>query len=110
MTLKKKALKNTVGTSIFSSSEHKVLRVSYCDHSLSVGCPFVVSSHFLVYTLASTNINQSAPNLVKIFMTIRSRMSLILDIIGRERPELFAFELKKIAVFDFVYSLSIYNL
>ena len=29
----------------------------------------------LVYTLASTNINQSAPNFVKIYMTIRSRAS-----------------------------------
>ena len=27
-----------------------------------------------VYTLASTNIDQSAPNLVKIYMTVRSRM------------------------------------
>ena len=28
-----------------------------------------------VYTLASTNINQSAPNLVQMYVTIRSRMS-----------------------------------
>ena len=60
--------------------------------------------HF-VYTLASTNINQSAPNLVKIYMTIRSRMTSILDLLGPERQELFALELKKIAMFDFVYSL-----
>ena len=39
-----------------------------------------------VYTLASTNIDQSAPNLVKMYMTIRSRMILIMDAI---RPELF---------------------
>ena len=45
--------------------------------------------HF-VYTLTSTNINQLAPNLVKIYMTIRSRMSLILNLIGPEQPELFA--------------------
>ena len=32
-----------------------------------------------VYTLASTNINQSAPNLVKMYVTIRSRMRLIKD-------------------------------
>ena len=31
----------------------------------------------LVYTLASTNNNQSAPNFVKIYMTIRSRASSI---------------------------------
>ena len=39
-----------------------------------------------VYTLASTNIDQSAPNLVKMYVTIRSRMSWIMDLI---RPELF---------------------
>ena len=32
-----------------------------------------------VYTLASTNINQSAPNLVKMYVTIRSQMSLIME-------------------------------
>ena len=31
-----------------------------------------------VYTLASTNINQSAPNLVKMYVIIRSPMSLIM--------------------------------
>ena len=51
--------------------------------------------HF-VYTLASTNINQSAPNLVKIYMTIRSQMSLIL---GLEPLELFALEFKKLLYF-----------
>ena len=29
-----------------------------------------------VYALASTNINQSAPNLVKVYVIIRSRMKL----------------------------------
>ena len=38
-----------------------------------------------VYTPASTNIDQSAPNLVKMYMTIRSRMISIMDVI---RPEL----------------------
>ena len=38
-----------------------------------------------VYTLASTNIDQSAPNLVEMYVTIRSWMSLIMDLI---RPEL----------------------
>ena len=41
-----------------------------------------------VYTLASTNINQSAPNLVYLYMIIRSRMSSIMDIIGLELSEL----------------------
>ena len=47
-----------------------------------------------VYTLTSTNIDQSAPNLVKMYMTIRSRRSLIMDIIGQELFELSALELK----------------
>ena len=34
-----------------------------------------------VYTIASTNINQSAPNLVKMYVTIRSRMSSIVNLI-----------------------------
>ena len=34
-----------------------------------------------VYTLVSTNIDQSAPNLVKMCMTLRSRMSSITDLI-----------------------------
>ena len=34
-----------------------------------------------VYIVASTNINQSAPNLVKMYVTIRSWMSLIMCLI-----------------------------
>ena len=37
-----------------------------------------------VYTLASPSINQSAPNLVKMYVTIRSRMSSIMDLIEAE--------------------------
>ena len=40
-----------------------------------------------VYTLASTNINQSAPNLVKMYVTIRSWMSSIMDLIKPELSE-----------------------
>ena len=49
-----------------------------------------------VYFLASTNIDQSAPNLVKMYMTIKSRMSLIMDIIGPELSELFALEFENL--------------
>ena len=49
-----------------------------------------------VYTLVSTNINQSTPNLVKMYMTLRSRMSSIMDLIGPEVSELSALELKKL--------------
>ena len=57
-----------------------------------------------VYTLASPNINQSAPNLVKMYVTIRSRMSLIMDFIGADLSELFALEFAKIAESDCLHS------
>ena len=37
-----------------------------------------------VYNLASPYINQSAPNLVKMYVIIRSRMSSIMDLMGAE--------------------------
>ena len=46
----------------------------------------IVESDF-VYTPASTNINQSAPNLVKMYVTIRSWMSSIMDLIKPELSE-----------------------
>ena len=62
-----------------------------------------------VYNLASPNINQSAPNLVKIYVTIRFRMSLIMDLMGAELSDLFALEFAKIAESDFVYTLASTN-
>ena len=47
-----------------------------------------------VYTTAFTNIDQSASNLVKMYMTIISRMSLIMNLIGPELFQLSALELK----------------
>ena len=55
----------------------------------------IVESDF-VYTLAYTNIDQSAPNLVKMYMTIRSRMSLIMGLIGPELSELSALEFENL--------------
>ena len=49
-----------------------------------------------VYTLASINIDQSAPNLVKMYMTIISQMSLIMDLIGPELSELYALEFENL--------------
>ena len=46
----------------------------------------------IVYTLASTNIDQSTPNLVKMYVTIRSQMSLIMDLIRAELFELSGLE------------------
>ena len=45
-----------------------------------------------VYALVSTNIDQSAPKLVRMYMTLRSRMSSIMDLIGPELSELSALE------------------
>ena len=61
------------------------------------------------YTLASTNINQSTPNSVKMYLTIRSQMSLIMDLIGPELSELCALEFAKIVESDFVYTLASTN-
>ena len=67
-----------------------------------------ITEYDFVYTLASTNIDHSAPNLVKMYGTIRSRMSSIMDLIGAELTEIFALEIAKIAESDFVYT-SIYK-
>ena len=55
-----------------------------------------IAEYDFVYTLASTNINQSAPNLVQIYMTIRSRMSLNMEIIGPQLSKLSALELENL--------------
>ena len=43
----------------------------------------IAESNF-VYTLPSTNINQSAPNFDKMYVIIRSWLSPIIDLIGQE--------------------------
>ena len=68
-----------------------------------------IAEYDFVYTLASANINQSAQNLVKMYVTIRSRMSLIMNLIGAELSELFALEFAKVAESDFVYTLASTN-
>ena len=62
-----------------------------------------------VYTVASTNMNQSALNLVKMYVTIRSHMRSIMDLIGAELSELFALEFVKNAESDFVYTIASTN-
>ena len=76
------------------------LFVSYCDHSPSVGVRQSVHN-FLVNNLASININKSAPNLVRMYMTIRSRMSSIMEVIRQELSELSALELENLPYFHF---------
>ena len=49
-----------------------------------------------VYTLASPNSNQSAPNLVKMYVTIRSRMSSIMDLSEQNCPSYLPLNLQKL--------------
>ena len=51
-----------------------------------------IAVYDFVYTLASTNINQSAPNLVQMCKTKRAWMSLIMELIGPELIKLSALE------------------
>ena len=53
-----------------------------------------IAEYDFVYTLSSTNINQPAPNLVRMHEITRSRMSSIMDLIGPELPDLSALELE----------------
>ena len=68
-----------------------------------------IAEYNMVYTLLSTNINQSAPNLVKMYVIIRSWMTSFMDLIGGELSDLFALEFAKIAESDFVYTLASTN-
>ena len=55
-----------------------------------------ICEHDFVYSQSSTNIHQSTPNLVKRYVIIRSRMSLIIYLIGPELSELSALELENL--------------
>ena len=61
-------------------------------------CPWIgkIAEYDFVYSLSSTNIDQSAPNLVKMYVIIRSQMSLNMDVIGPELSELSALELQNL--------------
>ena len=61
-------------------------------------------------SLSSANIDQSAPNLVKIFISNRFLINSTMGPIAPEQLELFALELGKIATFDVVYSLASTNI
>ena len=55
-----------------------------------------IAEYDFVYTLSSTNFDQSAPNLVKMYVIIRSQMSSIMDLIRPELFELSALELENL--------------
>ena len=55
-----------------------------------------IAEYDFVYTLSSTNIGQSAPNLVKMYVIIISQISSIMDLIEPEMYELSALELENL--------------
>ena len=55
-----------------------------------------IAEYEFVYTLSSTNINQSTLNLVKMYVTTRSRMSSIMELIEPELLELSALEFENL--------------
>ena len=54
-----------------------------------------IAAFDFVYSLASTNINQSAPNLVTMYMSIRSQMSLIIGQVISDQSVSSALEIEK---------------
>ena len=60
-----------------------------------------IAEYDFVYTLSSTNINQSAPNLVKMYVIIGSRMCSVMDLIGPELCELSTLELENLPYLTF---------
>ena len=62
-----------------------------------------------VYTLTSTKIDQSTQNFVRIYVTIRSRMSSIMDLIGPELFEISVLELENMPYLT-VYTLASANI
>ena len=55
-----------------------------------------VAAFDFVYSLASTNINQSAPNSVTMYMSIRSQMSLIMGQVIPDQSVLSALEIERL--------------
>ena len=55
-----------------------------------------IAAFNFVYFLASTSINQSTPNLVTMYMSIRSQMSLIMGQVIPDQSVLSALEIEKL--------------
>ena len=78
-------------------------RMSLIKGEIEQECPELLALEFrkiaeydFVNTLASTNINQSTPNLVKMYVIIRCQMSSIMDLIEFELSELYTLELENL--------------
>ena len=63
-----------------------------------------IAENDFVYTLSSTNIDQSALNVVKMYVIIRSRLCPIMDLIGPELFELSALELENLPYLTLLHS------
>ena len=66
-----------------------------------------IAEYDFVHTPSSTNINQLAPNLIKMYVVIRSRMSSIMDLIGPELSELSTFEFE---ILQYLTLFTLYHL
>ena len=55
-----------------------------------------IAENYFVYTLSSTNIDQSALNLVEMYSIIRFQLNSIMDLIRPELSELSALELENL--------------
>ena len=55
-----------------------------------------IAAFVFVFSQSSTNINQSAPNLVTMYMSIRSRMSLIMGKVIPDQRVISALEIEKL--------------
>ena len=64
-----------------------------------------IAAFDFVYSLTSTNINQSAPNLVTMNMSIRSRMSLIM---GQVMPDQLVFSVLEVEKLNLISLFGIY--
>ena len=66
-----------------------------------------IAAFDFVDSLASTNINQSAPNLVTMYMSIRSQMSLIMGEVIPDQSVLSALEIEKLN-FSTLFGIHLY--
>ena len=69
-----------------------------------------IAAFDFVYSLASTNINQSTPNLVTMYMSIRSQMSLIMGQVIPDQSVLSALEIEKFTLIVYLVFILIVNL
>ena len=69
-----------------------------------------IAAFDFVYSLASTNINQSAPNFVTMNMNIRSQMSLIMGQVISDQSVLSALEIEKLNIVVYLVFILIVNL